>query len=89
MNNPDQVAFGQKGSKFLSGSTQYDALAAGKCVVAITAITALVVDTTANTGTVAQSGFEVPNAVPEGVTIFGRFDKVKIGGSEKAMLYFG
>lgn len=89
MNNPDQVAFGQKGSKFLSGATQYDASADGKCVVAITAITALVVDTTDGTGTVAQSGFDVPNAVPEGVTVFGRFDKVKIGGSEKAMLYFG
>ena len=90
MNNPDQVAFGQKGSHFLSGATEWgsgsDELPDGVVIVAVTALTAC--SPNAN-GVVAESGFAEPDRIPEGVTIFGRWTAFQIAANEKAILYFG
>tara|TARA_R100000406_G_scaffold84778_1_gene67932 strand:+ start:212 stop:481 length:270 start_codon:yes stop_codon:yes gene_type:complete len=89
MNNPDQVAFGQKGSAFASGVNAVD-IPEGKVIVAVTAITAIQLD---GDDTVSETGFGQPAAtdtIPEGVTIFGRFTAFKLaGGSQRAMVYFG
>jgi len=90
MNNPDQVAFGQLGSKFVSDTNQVS-IPDGKTIVAVTAIAAVTFD---NTGadeakkTISESGFEHPSTIPEGVTIFGRIRKMKLT-SGKALVYFG
>ena len=89
MNNPDQIAFGQKGSHFLSGDGVFGDNAgevpAGLNIVAVTALTAC-----APTGScVNDSGFSSPNRIPEGVTIFGRWSQFQIGSGEKAILYCG
>ena len=73
MNNPDQIAFGQKGSFFLDGNAVFGdgagEVPAGLNIVAVTALTAC-----APTGScVNDSGFSSPNRIPEGVTIFGRW----------------
>lgn len=89
MNNPDQIAFGQKGSFFLSGVAVFgDAdgeIPDGLNIVAVTALTSC-----APTGScVSDSGFASPDRIPEGVTIFGRWSQFAIQAGEKAILYFG
>lgn len=84
MNNPDQVAFGQLGSEFISGTTAAT-IPSGKVIVAVTAITSI----NLHADTTSESGFEHPDTVPEGVTVFGRMSAFKIGAAEKAMVYFG
>ena len=86
MNNPDQVAFGQLGSDFVTGATDTATIPDGKVVVAITALADATLDTT---GTVAESGFAVPTvAIPKGSTIFGRFTDVELDGGS-VIVYFG
>ena len=89
MNNPDQIAFGQKGSHFLSGSGVFgdDAgeVPAGLNIVAVTALTACA----PTSNCVSETGFASPDRIPEGVTIFGRWSEFEIQAGEKAILYFG
>jgi len=87
MNNPDQVAFGQLGSDFATG-TGAVTIPDGKVVVAITALADAKLD---GTNTTVESGFDKPTAavaIPKGCTIFGRFTKVELD-SGSIMVYFG
>jgi len=90
MNNTSQVAFGQLGSAFATG-TESITIPSGKTVVAITALA----DATFNVSgdpklTRGESAsFDVPTvAVPAGCTIYGRFEAVTLS-SGSIMAYFG
>ena len=88
MNNPDQVAFGQLGSEYVTGTEAADAatIPDGKVIVAVTAITAI----NMHADTASESGFDHPATCPEGVTFFGRMTAFRLGAaSEKALVYFG
>lgn len=85
MRNPDQVAFGQMGSAFVSGTGSVT-IPSGTVVVAITAMENSTLNTT---DTTAETGFGIPTGtLPKGVTIFGRFDAVTMA-TGSAMVYFG
>lgn len=75
MNNTEQVAFGQYGSK----SVTNEAVSAddGSVFVAITALTNATLS--GDDDSVVDSGFACPNdiAIPAGVTVYGRWTKLK------------
>ena len=86
MNNPEQTAFGQYGSKLAtSGSpaTPDD----GFVFVALTALNeaALV------TNTAAESGFTCPVSMPlpTGVTVYGRWTNVTVDSADQVICYQG
>ena len=87
MNNTSQVAFGQLGSDFATG-TESITIPDGKVVVAITALAAAKLDTS---NTAVASGFAKPTAavaIPAGCTIYGRFTAVELDEGS-IMAYFG
>jgi len=75
MNNTEQVAFGQYGSK----SVSHQAVSAdeGSVFVAITALTNATLSGDADSA--VDSGFSCPNdiAIPAGVTVYGRWTSLK------------
>ena len=92
MNNTSQVAFGQLGSDFATGTGSIT-IPSGKTVVAITALADATFDVSGGAGSEATRGesasFDVPTvAVPAGCTIYGRFEAVKLS-SGSIMAYFG
>lgn len=75
MNNTEQVAFGQYGSKAVSNTAvEPDS---GSVFVAITALTNATLS--GSSDTVAESGFTCPIdiAIPAGATVYGRWTKLK------------
>ena len=87
MNHPQQVAMGQFGSVKIISSDGTVSSGDGRVFAAITAITAVDLDS----GTAAESGFAVPSAIPVGATIFGRFTAINLGGSgtdEEVIAYY-
>jgi hypothetical protein len=90
MRNPNEVAFGQEGSKFIPDNSEHHEPPAGKVIVAVQAISAIDLKTS---GTAVESGFEAPaqgTTIPAGVTVFGRFTKVQLNDTnQRAMIYFG
>ena len=80
------AAFGQFGGEVL---TSGDTSAEGKVVVAILSLvtnTALTTDTT----TVSEGLDLAGQGIPAGVTVYGRWTKLKIAGSGKAaIVYYG
>tara|TARA_R100001440_G_scaffold14544_1_gene24594 strand:+ start:9070 stop:9330 length:261 start_codon:yes stop_codon:yes gene_type:complete len=86
MNNTSQVAFGQLGSAFATGTGSIT-IPSGKTVVAITALAAAKLDSS----TAVESGFDKPTnavAIPAGCTIYGRFTEVVLDEGS-IMAYFG
>ena len=87
MNNTSQVAFGQLGSDFATGTGSIT-IPSGKVVVAITALEAAKLDAS---NTTVASGFDKPTAtvaIPAGCTIYGRFTGVELDEGS-IMAYFG
>ena len=76
MNHPQQVALGQFGSVKITSDDGTVTSGSGKVFAAITAITAVDLES----GTAAETGFAVPSSIPVGATIFGRFTGVNVGG---------
>ena len=90
MNNTSQVAFGQLGSDFATGTGSIT-IPSGKTVVAITALADATFDVTGDPKKTRgeNDSFDVPTvAVPAGCTIYGRFEAVKLS-SGSIMAYFG
>ena len=84
MNNPEQAAFGQYGSKVANNSaaTADDDLV----FVALTALTA----STLTGDTAAESSFTCPVdiSIPQGVTVYGRWTKVQTDASANKLLCY-
>jgi len=91
MRNPNEVAFGQEGSKFISGQGSSHLPPDGKVIIAIQALSAIDLKTAGTA--VESSAFEAPaqaTTIPAGVTVFGRFTKMQLNGdNQRAMIYFG
>ena len=90
MNNTSQVAFGQLGSDFATGTGSIT-IPSGKTVVAITALADATFDVSGDPKETRgeSDSFDVPTvAVPAGCTIYGRFEAVKLS-SGSIMAYFG
>ncbi len=83
MNNTEQVAFGQYGSKIATNSA---AEPDNGVFVALTALT----DATLVSDTTAETGFTCPVSVsiPAGVTIYGRWTKVVTDDSANKVLCY-
>ena len=86
MNNPQQVAFGQYGSKVANNSaaTPDD----GLVFVAVMALTA----STLSGDTAAEGSFTCPVdiSIPQGVTVYGRWTKIQTGNqADKLLCYQG
>ena len=85
MNHPQQVALGQFGSVKITSDDGTVTSGSGKVFAAITAITAVDLES----GTAAETGFAVPSSIPVGATIFGRFTGVNLGtGSQEVIAYY-
>ena len=90
MNNPEQTAFGQYGSKVAtdSAATPDD----GLVFVALTALTAsTLTGTTAaepNSSGVGAFTCPVDISIPQGVTVYGRWTKVETDDSANKLLCY-
>lgn len=85
MKRPDQVAFGQRGTKLTT--TAYVDAPKDTAIVAITVLkdSQTVTADSEDTDTWAN----IAHAIPKGVTIFGRFTKIKTSTAGGAIYYIG
>lgn len=86
MNNTSQVAFGQLGSKLITGNTAVTP-DSGKVFVAITALTDFVAAaTTPESSTFADLDTQT---IPAGVTVYGRYTSITGTTGDVAIAYMG
>lgn len=85
MNNTNQVAFGQLGSKLTATSAV--GAPSGKSIVAITVLA----DTQTVTATSEDTDLhpDLAIVIPKGVTVYGRYSDIKTTAANGAIYYFG
>ena len=86
MNNTSQVAFGQLGSKLISGTAEITP-DSGKVFVAITALTDFVVS--AITPEASRIADLDGQTIPAGTTIYGRYTSITGTADDVAIAYMG